>query len=152
MILQYNDDSNVSSTSNVTDENIDSAEPIKRKETIKPKITVSKKQLKPYTCCECLKSFVSEIALQGHIWCHTNQKIKELNKEKNEQKDKNIDKTDDESSDNQTHVYSCPVCRKQISTKGNLKVHLDTHKPKGKYGCSICGRMYNNHISFFTKN
>lgn len=39
------------------------------------------------------------------------------------------------------HPYLCPICGKQISTKGNLKVHLETHRPKGKYGCEICGRV-----------
>lgn len=37
--------------------------------------------------------------------------------------------------------YVCPICGKKISTKGNLKVHLETHRPKGKYGCDICGRV-----------
>lgn len=37
--------------------------------------------------------------------------------------------------------FTCPICGKIISTKGNLKVHLETHRPKGKYGCDICGRM-----------
>lgn len=38
--------------------------------------------------------------------------------------------------------FCCPICGKRISTKGNLKVHLDTHRPKGKYGCDICGRIF----------
>lgn len=37
--------------------------------------------------------------------------------------------------------FVCPICGKRISTKGNLKVHLETHRPKGKYGCDICGRV-----------
>jgi len=37
--------------------------------------------------------------------------------------------------------FVCPICGKKISTKGNLKVHLETHRPKGKYGCDICGRV-----------
>lgn len=37
--------------------------------------------------------------------------------------------------------YACPVCGKMVSTKGNLKVHVETHRPKGKYACEICGRM-----------
>lgn len=38
--------------------------------------------------------------------------------------------------------FTCPVCGKVISTKGNLKVHLATHRPKGKYECDICGRIF----------
>jgi hypothetical protein len=38
--------------------------------------------------------------------------------------------------------FVCPICGKKISTKGNLKVHLETHRPKGKYGCDICGRVW----------
>lgn len=40
-----------------------------------------------------------------------------------------------------SHPYLCPICGRHISTKGNLKVHLETHRPKGKYTCDICGRM-----------
>lgn len=37
--------------------------------------------------------------------------------------------------------FTCPQCNKKLSSKGNLKVHLDTHKPKGKFNCDKCGRM-----------
>lgn len=37
--------------------------------------------------------------------------------------------------------FTCPQCGKKLSSKGNLKVHLDTHKPKGKFNCDKCGRM-----------
>lgn len=40
-----------------------------------------------------------------------------------------------------TTKFTCNVCGKRLSTKGNLKVHLDTHKPKGKFTCEKCGRM-----------
>lgn len=36
---------------------------------------------------------------------------------------------------------SCPICGKIISNKGNLKIHLETHRPKGRYACDFCGRM-----------
>lgn len=49
--------------------------------------------------------------------------------------------SDDDLRDEFKTMYSCPICGKKISTKGNLKVHLETHRPKGKYGCDICGRM-----------
>lgn len=52
-----------------------------------------------------------------------------------------IDDNDEYAMNNNNKLLSCPICGKIISTKGNLKVHLETHRPKGKYGCDICGRM-----------
>ncbi|KAK5639383.1 hypothetical protein RI129_011875 [Pyrocoelia pectoralis] len=45
--------------------------------------------------------------------------------------------------------YTCPICGKMISTKGNLKVHLETHRPKGKYGCEICGRIFKTQCNLY---
>lgn len=73
---------------------------------------------KPFICMECPRSFFSELALQNHSWLHVKQeKISENGR------------------------VTCHICNKDISTKGNLKVHLETHGPKGKYTCDICGRV-----------
>ncbi|KAB0800149.1 hypothetical protein PPYR_08029 [Photinus pyralis] len=45
--------------------------------------------------------------------------------------------------------FTCPICGKVISTKGNLKVHLETHRPKGKYGCEICGRIFKTQCNLY---
>ncbi|GLH14396.1 Zinc finger protein weckle [Gryllus bimaculatus] len=45
--------------------------------------------------------------------------------------------------------FVCPICGKKISTKGNLKVHLETHRPKGKYGCDICGRVFKTQSNLY---
>lgn len=37
--------------------------------------------------------------------------------------------------------HKCGVCGKKLSTTGNLKAHMKTHKPKGKFGCEKCGRV-----------
>lgn len=75
--------------------------------------------VKPFICSLCPRSFLSSIALQNHSWLHLKSKVRDSIYER----------------------VSCPICQKEISTKGNLKVHMDTHRPKGKYGCEICGRV-----------
>lgn len=37
--------------------------------------------------------------------------------------------------------HTCPVCGKVATSKENLKVHVETHRPKGKYDCNKCGRV-----------
>ncbi|XP_063218894.1 zinc finger protein 534-like isoform X1 [Bacillus rossius redtenbacheri] len=115
------------------------------------------KETKPYRCSICLRGFNNEIGLQNHLWSHLPSERRVLS-------------TSDSSNHPQrpSPVYSsrgvlhtsssvvtttmrfvCPICGKKISTKGNLKVHLETHRPKGKYGCDICGRVFKTQSNLY---
>lgn len=102
-----------------------------------------------HECTICDRSFISQIGLQNHLWSHLpkgrkfdgkpilrSQHVYSTNGVLHT--NPNLVKEHDDNSSN----FICPICSKRISTKGNLKVHLETHRPKGKYGCDICGRMY----------
>lgn len=109
------------------------------------------KSRKPYNCSICPRRFTCQFALQNHMWSHLNYGRKVLSNNDNNsiKKEPEPEQECAASENNESSIenanncrFSCPVCGKQISTKGNLKVHLETHRPKGKYGCDICGRMY----------
>ncbi|XP_011298102.1 zinc finger protein 782-like [Fopius arisanus] len=116
---------------------------------------------KTHDCTICSRTFASQLILQNHLWSHLPRA------------DRNYveDKSMQESSPRETHSnngvpslnhdsdnsngfggnssFVCPICNKRISTKGNLKVHLETHRPKGKYGCDICGRIFKTQSNLF---
>lgn len=114
---------------------------------------------KSYPCLVCPKKYASEIGLQQHMWTHNSKPkrilltnydnlICERNEEKNAVSQSNYSKHSVGDGAESDHIengngirFNCPICGKLISTKGNLKVHLETHRPKGKYACDICGRM-----------
>ncbi|XP_067010599.2 zinc finger protein 628 [Anabrus simplex] len=120
-----------------------------------PLVLMADKELKPYRCSVCSRGFNNEISLQNHLWSHLPRDRRVLSN------------TDSNHSDRQSAVYSsrgvlhtntalsetmrfvCPICGKKISTKGNLKVHLETHRPKGKYGCDICGRVFKTQSNLY---
>ncbi|XP_046833986.1 zinc finger protein 708-like isoform X2 [Vespa crabro] len=99
---------------------------------------------KQYECTICTRSFISEIGLRNHLWSHLPRERcldgKSVLRSQQVHSTNGVLHTnvDNNSSAN----FVCPICGKKISTKGNLKVHLETHRPKGKYGCDICGRIF----------
>ena len=117
---------------------------------------LSSAKQKAHLCKICAKAFASQIALQNHLWSHLPTTTSTMNV--NDCTDKDLTELHAQSffdgangvmsqnnSCSETNLlnghFICPICGKKISTKGNLKVHLETHRPKGKYGCDICGRM-----------
>lgn len=107
------------------------------------------KTRKPYNCSICPRRFTSQFALQNHMWSHlpygrkvlSDNDKNSIRKSESEQEFSALDAAENSQENNSTLRFVCPVCGKHISTKGNLKVHLETHRPKGKYGCDICGRV-----------
>ncbi|KAK9890090.1 hypothetical protein WA026_008900 [Henosepilachna vigintioctopunctata] len=63
----------------------------------------------------------------------------------------NREMSDDEDVDDdyQSDIFDCKICGKKMSTKGNLKVHLTTHRPKGKYECDICRRIFKTQCNLY---
>ncbi|EEB17145.1 zinc finger protein, putative [Pediculus humanus corporis] len=143
-------------------------------------VIASLKLGKPYKCTLCPRSFITDIGLQNHLWSHL-PKSRKSQSNGGSMIPKNIDLEGSQvySSNGVLHTahpsenphllkYVCPICGKKISTKGNLKVHLETHRPKGKYvviyveefktaanlfrhkdyhggvqfPCPVCGRVY----------
>lgn len=126
---------------------------------------IVEKEMKPLICSSCPMTFSTQSALQEHILNHlidkqklSEQKMAAEAKVKKEAKEKKstvsvssapstiVQKKSATTSKKRrkracTSRFSCTMCGKKLSTKGNLKVHIETHKPKGKFNCDKCGRM-----------
>ncbi|XP_031847762.2 uncharacterized protein LOC116433631 isoform X1 [Nomia melanderi] len=174
LFLQYGMEESESETSEVSDTEdkitrVDSPEPLsltnKTEDTKKEKKEensddkaqeddedlVSNASSKPHECTICSRSFISQIGLQNHLWSHLPKDKRADGKpilrsqqvySTNGVLHMNID-------NNSSGNFVCPICSKKISTKGNLKVHLETHRPKGKYDCDICGRIFKTQSNLF---
>ncbi|KAG5315000.1 ZN177 protein, partial [Acromyrmex insinuator] len=106
---------------------------------------------KPHECTICTRSFISQIGLQNHLWSHLPKERrfdgKPILQSQHVYSINGVLHTN--SDNNSSSNFICPICSKKISTKGNLKVHLETHRPKGKYGCDICGRIFKTQSNLF---
>ncbi|XP_012230056.1 zinc finger protein weckle-like isoform X2 [Linepithema humile] len=112
------------------------------------KKSVSDSIVKPHKCTICTRAFISQIGLQNHLWSHLPRERKFGKPILRSQHVYSTNGVLHTSSDNSSN-FVCPICTKKISTKGNLKVHLETHRPKGKYGCDICGRIFKTQSNLF---
>lgn len=118
-------------------------------ETRSAEEAIDLEELKPLKCPTCPELLKTEQDLKEHILGHMLAKHEqdELNAEKEEEKVKLKQILDELVPRKRTRRkptssrFTCPTCKKKLSTKGNLKVHLETHKPKGKFSCDKCGRM-----------
>ncbi|KAJ9597621.1 hypothetical protein L9F63_011527 [Diploptera punctata] len=118
------------------------------------------KEIKPYRCSVCSRGFNNEIGLQNHLWSHLPPGRRILtNTDSNNQLQRQSPvyssrgvlhtNTNPTLTNSSNMRFVCPICGKKISTKGNLKVHLETHRPKGKYGCDICGRVFKTQSNLY---
>ncbi|XP_022210652.2 zinc finger protein weckle [Drosophila obscura] len=89
--------------------------------TLKRHIEGIHKQMKPYICDICAKSFNFLAALNDHKLVHTDE-----------------------------CPFECPICHRGFKNKARLRVHADTHSAT-IYECKICGlklktrRTFNKH-------
>ncbi|XP_016950250.1 zinc finger protein weckle [Drosophila biarmipes] len=89
--------------------------------TLKRHIEGVHKQIKPYVCDICGKSFNYVTGLKDHKLVHTEE-----------------------------CPFECPVCLRRFKNKARLKIHSDTHSAQ-IYECAICGlklktrRTFNKH-------
>uniref|UniRef100_A0A1B6DMA3 C2H2-type domain-containing protein n=1 Tax=Clastoptera arizonana TaxID=38151 RepID=A0A1B6DMA3_9HEMI len=145
------------STNDESDEPTKEYKPYEIEDSNEVASIVSMKDVKPYQCSVCPRGFHSEISLQNHLWSHLSRKVlsnTDLNKRLSKLKKGSVYSSNGvlhtiAEAVSSCHPYLCPICGKQISTKGNLKVHLETHRPKGKYGCEICGRVFKTQSNLY---
>lgn len=118
-------------------------------ETRSAEEAVELEELKPLKCPTCPDLLKTEHDLKEHILGHMMDQHEqdELDAEKEDEEVKLKQRLDELVPRKRTRRkptssrFTCPTCKKKLSTKGNLKVHLETHKPKGKFSCDKCGRM-----------
>lgn len=118
-------------------------------ETRSAEEAIELEELKPLKCPTCPDLLRTENDLKEHILGHMMEKHEqdELDAEKEDEEVKLKQILDELVPRKRTRRkptssrFTCPVCKKKLSTKGNLKVHVETHKPKGKFSCDKCGRM-----------
>lgn len=110
---------------------------------------ISNTSIKSHKCTICSRSFMSQISLQDHLWSHIpkERRLERRTMLKSHYSTNGVLQVNADS--NASGNFICPICSKRISTKGNLKVHLETHRPKGKYGCDICGRIFKTQSNLF---
>ncbi|KAH1023494.1 hypothetical protein HUJ04_012690 [Dendroctonus ponderosae] len=124
-----------------------------------------------YLCSICKRSFATNFALQDHMYIHSatyTKRVLSLSFNKIQENLATVfvssaieEKREDcQELEGPAHtinkdmqlietLYKCPICAKEITTKGALKVHLETHRPKGQYGCDICGRVFKTQCNLF---
>ncbi|XP_046382527.1 zinc finger protein OZF-like isoform X1 [Ischnura elegans] len=131
-------------------------------------MTSSNDEHKPHRCSVCPRAYVSEIGLQNHLWTHFPRGPHRIIAEGNPTLRLNgplqpakVELTDGEADKNGIDAVmtspdspsqggcTCPVCGKRLSTKGNLKVHLESHRPKGRHDCDICGRLFKTETNLY---
>ncbi|GAB0091852.1 hypothetical protein DMENIID0001_067380 [Sergentomyia squamirostris] len=125
---------------------IDLSDQDEKKASDKSIITIPNIPNVAFHCTSCPEKFQTHVQLQDHVLTHLLKKKPTAGESRgkttpkggkeNEAKVRNLEEG------NLMGKFNCIVCNKKLSTKGNLKVHMETHKPKGKYACDKCGRIF----------
>lgn len=99
-------------------------------------------ELEPLRCTLCPDTFDVESDLQAHILKHMIDKQSAEDEAAEARENRTpLPVVKRRRRKPTTNKFTCSYCNKKLSTKGNLKVHVETHKPKGKFRCDKCERV-----------
>ncbi|XP_077419658.1 uncharacterized protein LOC144050369 isoform X1 [Vanacampus margaritifer] len=96
-------------------------------------------------CCQCDKTFVSELSLKTHTRIHAGGKTFACSICK-----KTFMRNSELTRHTRIHTgekpFACSLCEKRFSCKGHLTQHLKTHTGEKPFACSVCEKRFSRKV------